>query len=431
MEVRKMASVKDLGKGKYRVFICNGFKDDGKVNRTSKVIEAKSKKDAEKQANALEVDFKRGKEIQPIHAPTFNDLVEKWRKEEKHNMEKHTQLTDELYLTNFILPYFGNMEVKNIRGYDIKAYLNTLTKDGVRLDGKKGGYSDKTIKNHYSIIQKLLNWAIFWEMIEYSPCNEKVSPKVHKHKAKYYKEEDIKRLLDSLDQACEETISKFSKRYDQYTPEEAHRRQQVRIFNDLMHKTYVWLAMASSSRRGEILGLKVEDIDLEKNVINIVRTAHYTAEDGIYFLDYLKNGDTSQTVYMPGSVMAQIQQYLLEREKLISLMGWADSGFMFISLEDGKQTKAGGPMMPCVISRWFAKFLEKNDLPKITLHEVRHTSISYLIYKDVNIKDVSDRAGHQNTRTTEEFYGHIYDKKRRQVADEYNSLFDGRMKKED
>ena len=70
-----MASVKDLGGGKYRVFICNGFKADGKVNRTSKVITAKSLRDAEKQANVLEVDFKRGQQVQLAHAPTFNDLV--------------------------------------------------------------------------------------------------------------------------------------------------------------------------------------------------------------------------------------------------------------------------------------------------------------------------------------------------------------------
>lgn len=426
-----MSSIKDLGQGKYRVFICDGFKPDGKVNRTSKTITAKSLKDAERQANALEVDFKRGQQIQFYNAPTFNDLVERWRDLLKSKMEKHTQIADEIYLTNFILPYFGNMKVRDIQSYDIIAYLNTLKKDGIRLDGKSGGYSEKTIKYHYSIIQKILNWAVEWKMIEHSPCSGKISPKVPKHNAKYYEEPAIERLLDSLDKACEDTIMKFSKRYNQYDPEEAHRRQQVRIFNDLMHKTYVWLAMASSSRRGEILGLKVEDINLEKNVINIVRTSHYTSEDGIYFLNYLKNGDTSQIVYMPETVMKQIHQYLLARENLINLMGWEDSGFAFISLEDGKHTKAGGPMMPCVISRWFAKFLEKNGLPKITLHEVRHTSLSYLINRDVSIKDVSDRAGHQNTRTTEEFYGHIYDKKRRQVADEYNNLFDAREKKEE
>ncbi len=70
-----MPSIKELGQGKYRVFICDGFKADGKVNRTSKVITAKSKRDAEKQAQALEVDFKRGQQIQFAHAENFKDLA--------------------------------------------------------------------------------------------------------------------------------------------------------------------------------------------------------------------------------------------------------------------------------------------------------------------------------------------------------------------
>ena len=85
--------------------------------------------------------------------------------------------------------------------------------------------------------------------------------------------------------------------------------------------------------------------------------------------------------------------------------------------------------MPDVISQWFDRFLKRNNLPKITLHGVRHTSISYLINKGVDVKKVADRAGHQNTRTTEEIYGHIYAKTRRATADEYNDLFTSRVNK--
>ena len=83
-------------------------------------------------------------------------------------------------------------------------------------------------------------------------------------------------------------------------------------------------------------------------------------------------------------------------------------------------------MMPDVISTWFTRFLEKYDLPKITLHQVRHTSISYLINRGVDIKKVADRAGHQNTRTTEEIYGHVFARTRRATADEDNEMFRGR-----
>ena len=156
----------------------------------------------------------------------------------------------------------------------------------------------------------------------------------------------------------------------------------------------------------------------------------YAPGKGIYFLDHLKNGDTLKIVDISTPVMEQLREYLDARKKLFDLMGWEDSGYVFISLSDGAVTRAGGPMMPDVISTWFTRFLEKYHLPKITLHQVRHTSISYLINRGVAIQKVADRAGHQSTRTTEEIYSHIYKKTRRDTADEYDDLFTGKGGKE-
>ena len=90
-------------------------------------------------------------------------------------------------------------------------------------------------------------------------------------------------------------------------------------------------------------------------------------------------------------------------------------------------TEAGGQIMPDVLSKWFSRFLKKHKLPEICLHEVRHTSLSYLINRGVDIKMIADRGGHQNTRTTEEIYGHIFAKTRRATANEYDSLFNSRV----
>ena len=209
-----MASIKDLGNNKYRLFVCNGFKPDGRGNRISKVITAKSMRDAEKQAQALEVDFKRGQQIQFSSAPTFSELVDKWREVEKPDIALKTQERYEGMLKNFILPYFGRMKVRDIKALDIEQYLKTLSKDGVRTDGKSGGYSEKTIHHHYMLIQRLLNLAIRWEMLDINPCIRVDAPKVHKKEAKYYEEEEIQRLLECLELECQETIAKFSRRYD-------------------------------------------------------------------------------------------------------------------------------------------------------------------------------------------------------------------------
>lgn len=309
----------------------------------------------------------------------------------------------------------------------MKHILNTLKKDGVRLDGKAGGYSEKTIHHHYMFIQTLLNLAVKWDIIDFNPCIKVDTPKVHRSEANYYEDADIARLLKCLDTASEKTKSKFSKAYDKYAPDEAYRRQQVRIFNDLMHKTYVWLALSSACRRSELIGLTVKNVHFSNNTIVINQTGHYSPDKGLYFLDFLKNGSPSKTIDMPVTVMEQLRLYLEVRRNLFELMEWTDSGYVFVALEDGKVTRSGGPMMPDVISTWFTRFLKSYNLPQITLHQVRHTSISFLINRGVDIKKVADRAGHQNSRTTEEIYGHIYAKTKRATADEYNELFQYHM----
>lgn len=417
-----MASVKELGKGKYRVFICNGFKPDGRVNRTSKVIEARSLADAKKQAAALEVDFKRGQQVQFAHAPTFNDLVEKWRELKKPDMEHKTQERYEGFLTGFMVPYFGNMKVREIKALNIEAYLNILKKDGVRLDKKSGGYSEKTIQHHYMFIQSLLNCAVKWDMIEYNPCIKVDTPKVHKHEAGYYEEEDIGRLFDCLEAEYKKEVDKAGGMRDVFSFDNLTSSQRTDIFNAYMRKNYILLALVSACRRGEMVGLKVEDIDFENNRILVKRTGHYTVDQGIYFVDHLKNGDPSKSIDMPKLAMKPLKEYIKVRNVFINLMDWEDSGYLFISLKGEKVTTAGGPMMPDVISQWFNKFLQRNNLPKITLHEVRHTSISYLLNKDVAIEKIADRAGHQNSNITKETYGHIYAKTRRATADVYNDL---------
>lgn len=418
-----MASVTNLGDGKYRAFFCNGTKPDGKPNRFSKVIIAKSRRDAEKQAQAIEVDFKRGNLIQASCMYTFTELVNNWREIVKPDMVLKTQERYERMLKRFIIPYFGTMKVQDIKAIQIQQYLKTLSQDGVRIDGKSGGYSEKTIKHHYSLLRRLLDLAIKWEMLDVNPCSRVITPKVCKKEAGYYEVEEVHRMLACLDQEYQHTIDKFSQRYDSPSPKGVHIRRQVRIFNDLMHKIYIWMALASACRRSELIGLTIDKLDFNHNTITISQTAHYTTGAGIYFQKFLKNGDSSRNISMSKTVMQEIQSYLKQRQKLFKLMGWKDSGYVFVSLSDGTVTKAGGPMIPDVISKWFTRFLEKYQLPTITLHQLRHTSISYLINEGVDIKMVADRAGHQSTRITEEVYSHVYQKSKRAIADKYNELF--------
>lgn len=115
-----MASIKDLGNGKYRIFISNKFNEEtGKRNMVTKVITAKSFNDAEKQAILLE--DKVHKSRVEANNCTFNELVDKWRKyrDTKKKKAEKTIVRYEGILNSFMLKFFGKKKVKDITALDI------------------------------------------------------------------------------------------------------------------------------------------------------------------------------------------------------------------------------------------------------------------------------------------------------------------------
>lgn len=216
-------------------------------------------------------------------------------------------------------------------------------------------------------------------MVEYNPCVKVDTPKVHRHEAKYYEDENIGRLLHCLEDEYIRAVNGAGGIEDIFSFYNLTSRQCTDIFNAYMRKTYIMVALASACRRGELIGLKIDNVKFESNSILINQTGHYTVDNGLYFVNHLKNDSPSKTVDMPVSVMEQVKEYIQVRKAFIDMMDWEDSGYLFISVKTGKVTTAGGPMMPDVISQWVTKFLERNNLPKITLHEVRHTSISLCV----------------------------------------------------
>lgn len=65
---------------------------------------------------------------------------------------------------------------------------------------------------------------------------------------------------------------------------------------------------------------------------------------------------------------------------------------------------------------------KKYNLPKIRMHDLRHSHATLLINNDVNIHVIAERLGHASINTTERVYAHLYDEKKKQVVDLLESL---------
>ncbi|WP_054750294.1 tyrosine-type recombinase/integrase [Ruminiclostridium josui] len=196
-----MATIKDYGNGKFRIVASNGRRHDGKPNRASWTIEAKSMKEAEKKAVELEYEFKHGKKKSISKKYSFNDLINEWRKSDRYQqMSPKTIERYEGMLKHKLIPAFGVWPLVDIRPLDIMHFIASLRKPGARLDiNNQNPYSDKTIQGYYIILHSLFDDAVRWEMMSENVCDKVDKPSIKKHKAKFYEEEQIDRLLECLD----------------------------------------------------------------------------------------------------------------------------------------------------------------------------------------------------------------------------------------
>ena len=82
----------------------------------------------------------------------------------------------------------------------------------------------------------------------------------------------------------------------------------------------------------------------------------------------------------------------------------------------------GNPIHPQSVSRWFERFCERNDLPKVSIHKLRHTAASIMIDKGASIATVSKRLEHSQISTTLNIYTHQIKKRDEAAAEDIGSV---------
>ena len=97
---------------------------------------------------------------------------------------------------------------------------------------------------------------------------------------------------------------------------------------------------------------------------------------------------------------------------------WQNGKYVFLH-EDGS------PISTQLPYKWFTKFLNRHNLPKITFHQLRHTNASLLISSGEDIVTVSGRLGHADKNVTLNTYSHIIKSKEAQVANKMDEFYAG------
>jgi integrase len=174
------------------------------------------------------------------------------------------------------------------------------------------------------------------------------------------------------------------------------------------------LMLSTGLRRGEALGLKWEDVDLNSGVILVRR--QLKREQGRLLTSDTKTAKSRRAVHLPAPMIATLKAHRARQSADHLKIGnaWSDSGHVFT-------TTIGTPIDPRNVYREFQKICEQAGLGKWHPHELRHSAASLMLAQGVKLQVVSEVLGHASIRMTADVYGHILAPDRQSAADAMSS----------
>lgn len=363
-----MASYKQIGENKYKIYVELGYDDNGKRIRKTKTVIAKSERALKKAITELEV------EAREQTGDTDNITFERFYKEMfvPLYLEKQSVATQRNY--NFkeklFFDYFGKMQMRKVKPLHIEKFFD---------EEEKAGRKSSILK--YRCLQSIFERAVEWEIIENNPVKKVKTKKSEKRKRDIYayNAQQVKELFSALAK---------------------HNNKKLSL--------QVKLAVLCGMRLGEIAGLTVEAIDFKNNTITIDKTLQFKSRE--MFIQKTKTGE-SRTIIIPSSLFTELKDYIMHIKKMRIQAG--DIWEQRYDLDGGKITflfshVTGKPNRGTCIQENWKRFINYNtNLPYLNFHGLRHTCATLLIQAGANITVVKELLGHTDIGMTVNHYAHI------------------------
>lgn len=377
---------------KYRIFIRKGSTKGNKGDYFSKVIEGNITKARKLRDDKLaEMRLNKNSSKDDI---LFIDFCKIYYKEyAEKELSPTTVSTGKQELRNYVFPEIAYMPLKKIDALVIQKIINKLRdryKERKNDKGEQVKLSMSTVNNVYRLLRKILNKAVAWGFIDSNPVLKVKAPGNSKVEKKSFNREELIEVLELLKK------------------------------EDIVTECLFTIAICSGLRRGELVGLHLNDINFVNNTISVNRTVVWDERISTSIEKETKTKGSVRVVPVPLFCMEVIKEYLKLRERMVirfkkTIKNYKEINNLFLN-------KYGKIMGSDTASGKWGDFRRRHpNLKKVSLHGLRHSYCSMQMNENSGLSpaDVQKLMGHSQLSTT-----YIYTHSNEDKNDAAISVFD-------
>ena len=305
----------------------------------------------------------------------LRDLCARWLAATETNVKPSTFRRYKDTVRLHILPLLGSKQIGKLTPLDVERLFD---------DRRAAGLSPTTVFHIGGTLHRALDQGERWGLINRNVCELVTSPRRATPEMQTWNADQVAAVL------------------------------RVAEGDDL---DALWrLALLTGMRRGELLGLMWQDIDLEAGTLAVRRTLS-RGVGGTWELGTPKSAAGKRSIALPTLAIEALRRHRIRQlERQLSLGPiWGSGGFVFTN-------ETGGALHVNTLVRRYEGLVKAAGVPRIRFHDLRHTSATLLLSKGIHPKIVQERLGHSSISMTLDRYSHVTRDMQQQAADAFDDL---------
>ncbi len=307
---------------------------------------------------------------------TVAQYLQQWLENRRSAVRIRTYERYEQHVRLHLVPTIGRIPLQKLTPQHIQTLYTQKLKEGL---------SQTTVNTLHAMLHKALEDALRWNLVARNVCDAVSPPRRDRYEIQPLTVEQAQQFLAA-----------------------AHGHSLEALFV---------IAVSTGMRRGEVLAIKWQDIDLSTGTLH-VRRIFTRAKGNRYIEAEPKTEKSRRSIVLPALVVDLLSQHQARQLQVKKEAGeaWQEHNLVF-------STALGTPLNPSKVIDRFKTLLKRAGLPDIRFHDLRHSTASILLGMGIHPKVVQELLGHNQISMTMDIYSHVMPGMHKDAMDRWNEEF--------